>query len=121
MLPSMRRVQSCVFVLATAGSLSRATPARAGGQPAARRVMDGEQLFRSYCAPCHGSDGKGRGPAAAALKSMPADLTGIAARNGGTFPKARVIRYVAEGEPSIPAHGSKTMPVWGPNFAALDP
>jgi len=27
---------------------------------------DGKQMFSSYCAPCHGADGKGHGPAAAA-------------------------------------------------------
>jgi mono/diheme cytochrome c family protein len=93
----------------------------AGQSATTRRVIEGEQLFHSYCAPCHGADGKGHGPAASALKTPPADLTAISAKNSGTFPRARLIRYVAEGEPSIPAHGSKAMPVWGPNFAALDP
>ena len=27
---------------------------------------DGKQMYTSYCAPCHGVDGKGHGPAAAA-------------------------------------------------------
>ena len=106
---------ACGVVAAIAAADARA---QAGS---ARRLMEGEQLFHAYCAPCHGSDGKGTGPAASALKKPPADLTMITARNGGTFPKARLTRYVAEGDPSIPAHGSKTMPVWGPNFAALDP
>jgi len=86
-----------------------------------RQLMDGEELFRSYCAACHGADGKGRGPAAFALKTPPADLTVIAKRSGGRFPHARIARYVENGDPSIPAHGSKEMPVWGPNFAALAP
>jgi len=29
----------------------------------------GKQMFTSYCAPCHGVDAKGNGPAAAALKT----------------------------------------------------
>ena len=49
------------------------------------------------------------------------DLTSIATRQGGTFPRDRIIRYVANGEPSIAAHGSKEMPIWGPNFVALAP
>lgn len=82
--------------------------------------MYGRDLFDFYCATCHGRDGKGRGPAAAALKAEPADLTGISARNGGTFPRARVTALVT-GDSLVPmeAHGSKDMPVWGPIFRAL--
>ena len=84
-----------------------------------RQLMDGEQLFRAYCAACHGEDGRGHGPAESALKTPPADLTSIAKRNGGTFPRDRIVQYVANGDSTIPAHGSKEMPIWGPNFAAL--
>ena len=35
---------------------------------------NGKQMYVSYCAPCHGVDGKGNGPVAAALKKQPADL-----------------------------------------------
>lgn len=31
----------------------------------------GKQMFVNYCASCHGADGKGDGPAAAALKTPP--------------------------------------------------
>ncbi len=86
-----------------------------------RQLIDGEQLYRSYCAACHGADGKGNGPAAPALKSAPPDLTAIAKRHDGTFPRDRVASYVENGDPSVPAHGSKDMPVWGPNFVALAP
>jgi mono/diheme cytochrome c family protein len=41
--------------------------------PAAARR--GEALFQTYCLVCHGSDGKGRGPAATSLPHAPADLT----------------------------------------------
>jgi len=93
----------------------------AGQSASVRQLMEGEELFRSYCAACHGADGKGNGPAASALKTPPADLTLIARHHGGTFPRDRVTRYVADGDPLIPAHGSKEMPVWGPNFVALAP
>jgi cytochrome c oxidase cbb3-type subunit 3 len=36
---------------------------------------EGRLLFTSYCSLCHGSDGKGRGPLAMAMKVEPADLT----------------------------------------------
>jgi mono/diheme cytochrome c family protein len=95
---------------------------RAFGQSATvKKSIEGEELFRSYCAACHGRDGKGGGPAAPALKTPPADLTSIARRNGGAFPRDRVIQYVANGEPSTPAHGSREMPIWGANFTALAP
>jgi mono/diheme cytochrome c family protein len=82
----------------------------------------GRDLFEMYCATCHGREGRGNGPAAEALKVRPADLTTIARRNGGTFPKSRVESFVTVGEDrASPAHGSKEMPVWGPIFRALDP
>jgi len=107
------------FVLGTA-TLAITDPARAGRQSATLRPrLDGEQWFRAYCAACHGVDGKGQGPAASALKTAPADLTTIAARNGGTFPRALIADLVANGRPAVSAHGSTDMPIWGPNFVAL--
>ena len=83
--------------------------------------MSGRDLFEFYCTACHGRDGKGGGPVAGALRVAPPDLTMIAARNGGVFPKARVEALVS-GEPDMPPpHGSQEMPVWGPIFRALAP
>lgn len=84
--------------------------------------MYGRDLFEFYCAACHGRDGKGEGPVVPALKVPVPDLTTIAARNGGTFPNARVESFVrGDRDRPVPAHGSKEMPVWGPIFRALDP
>lgn len=84
--------------------------------------MYGRDLFEFYCAPCHGRDGKGSGPVVPALRTRPSDLTTIARRNGGTFPKARVESFVTGvADRLTPAHGSKEMPVWGPVFRGLDP
>jgi len=77
--------------------------------------MAGQDLFRQYCAVCHGSDAKGTGPAAAALKMKPADLTEISQKNGGKYPEIRVQRVI-NGEDEMSAHGSRDMPVWGPIF-----
>ena len=38
-------------------------------------VQRGEALFHTHCAPCHGAEGRGDGPAAAAIDAPPADLT----------------------------------------------
>jgi len=80
----------------------------------------GVDNFHAYCSPCHGRDGTGHGPVAAALKTPPADLTKLAANNKGVFPRARVRDYITNGAGDIAAHGSSAMPVWGPTFRALD-
>jgi mono/diheme cytochrome c family protein len=76
-------------------------------------------LFRAYCAPCHGSDAKGHGPAAAALKTKVADLTVLAKNNGGQFPSNRV-RSTIMGEKGLASHGSREMPIWGPIFHQVE-
>jgi mono/diheme cytochrome c family protein len=80
---------------------------------------DGKMNFVNYCAPCHGADGKGNGPVAAALRQQPVDLTVLSRNNGGKFPAVH-IESVIEGGPTIPSHGSRLMPVWGPVFATMD-
>src|ERR1700742_1960927 len=72
-------------------------------------------MFNSYCAVCHGTDAKGRGPAASALKMAPADLTQLSKNNGGKFPALKVSGMI-RGTSDLPAHGSQDMPVWGPIF-----
>jgi len=78
----------------------------------------GKEMYDSYCASCHGKDGKGDGPAAPALKMPVTDLTTLAVKNGGTFPAAHVASVI-NGESMTPAHGSKDMPVWGPIFMSI--
>ena len=75
----------------------------------------GRDLYMSYCVSCHGWTGKGDGPAGLALKSPPADLTQLSARNGGEFPVTQVKKYI-QGEQLVQAHGSRKMPVWGKVF-----
>jgi len=82
--------------------------------------IQGPTLYKAYCSSCHGSDAKGFGPMAKSLKIPPADLTRISARNGGTFPLARISRIIA-GEEQLPrGHGTSEMPVWGPIFSRVD-
>ena len=78
----------------------------------------GKEMYVSYCASCHGVDGKGDGPAAPALKAAPTNLTTLAVKNSGTFPAAHVATKI-QGGAMIPAHGSKEMPVWGPIFMTM--
>jgi len=80
----------------------------------------GSEMFRTYCAVCHGVDAKGAGPAADALKKAPANLTQLAARNNGKFPEDQVAHAIS-GDTLIGAHGSQDMPIWGDLFRSLDP
>ena len=73
---------------------------------------NGEQLYDHYCASCHGADLKGTGPASSAMKGTTPDLTTWAKRNGGKFDAQRMANVIT-GVESIPAHGTKEMPVWG--------
>ena len=85
---------------------------------ASTSVSSGQVMYRSYCAACHGDDGKGDGPASAALKSNPSDLTVLARRNAGKFPELRVFTAI-NGDLRVTAHGSKDMPTWGAVFRQM--
>jgi mono/diheme cytochrome c family protein len=78
----------------------------------------GQQYFVRYCSACHGLSGRGDGPAAPALRTPPADLTRIAQRRGGRFPVAEIAALI-DGRSSVPAHGSREMPVWGERFGEM--
>lgn len=80
--------------------------------------VSGKEMFASYCAVCHGTDAKGSGPAASALKVPPTDLTLLSKNNGGKYPSMKVNASI-HGESALPAHGSKEMPVWGPLFWSM--
>ena len=77
--------------------------------------LSGAEMYRTYCASCHGLDGRGSGPAAAALKKVPPDLTQISKRNNGRFPDFRVVRII-DGSEVEAVHGSRDMPIWGDYF-----
>ena len=78
----------------------------------------GVEMFKTYCAVCHGNDGTGNGPAASALKVPPSNLTVLAQKNGGKYPAMKVVTVI-RGEEALPAHGSKEMPVWGKLFWSM--
>lgn len=57
-------------------------------------ATDGARLYAQNCAMCHGPAGRGDGELAPELATAPADLTTIAARNGGVFPRARILSVI---------------------------
>jgi hypothetical protein len=75
----------------------------------------GDAVYQLYCAACHGQDGKGDGPAAPALRTRPADLTGLAKRNGGVFPIDRVTAAI-DGRLDIDGHLDLPIPPLGHSF-----
>lgn len=80
--------------------------------------VDGKQMYVSYCAPCHGMDGRGYGPVAPELKRQPINLTVLSKNNHGQFP-ANHVKSVLEYGSEIPAHGNSMMPIWGPVFGRM--
>ncbi|WP_439155649.1 c-type cytochrome [Yoonia sp.] len=77
--------------------------------------VDGRTAYLADCAGCHGADGRGDGPDARDLAVVSPDLTQIAARNGGTFPRTRVMSTIdglnraAHFNPAMPEFGAGDM------------
>lgn len=115
----VRRVLVAVAVLSLCASAAHAQPQVKKEPIKPVAASDAPAMFQSYCAACHGKTAKGDGPAAAALKKAPADLTKISARNGGTYPEVKVKRYI-EGLDEVAAHGTRDMPMWGALFRDLN-
>ncbi len=81
----------------------------------------GRSTFSQFCAPCHGIDGKGHGPIAPDLLTLPADLTQMNRRNDGAFPLVTFEAVLTRAtRPQTPAHRSEHMPIWGPMFLSID-
>jgi mono/diheme cytochrome c family protein len=97
----------------------------AHGQPAQKsraRQSDlaaGKDTFTKYCASCHGVSGKGDGPAAAAFKPAPMDLTTLSKSHDGKFPTSYIAAILKFGR-NVLAHGDEDMPVWGSRFKRID-
>ena len=75
----------------------------------------GAENYVRFCAACHGADGRGDGPVADALINGAPDLTLIAQRRNGEFPRD-IVRNTIDGRFRIEAHGTVSMPVWGYEF-----
>ncbi len=75
------------------------------------QAADGKELFMENCAACHGENGKGAGPMAAAMTPAPKDLTLIQVQNGDKFPESKVLSTIDgyarsdQGAPGMPEFG----------------
>lgn len=72
----------------------------------------GAYLYRTFCASCHGEEGRGNGPVAGLMLTRPSDLTTIGTRGGGQFNRPEV-HMAIDGRRRVPGHGSADMPIWG--------
>ena len=75
----------------------------------------GRTDFVTYCAACHGVEGKGDGTIAEFLTITATDLTQLSRKNAGIFPRERAIGVI-DGREEVKVHGPRDMPVWGDWF-----
>ncbi|MEK7668037.1 MAG: cytochrome c, partial [Gemmatimonadota bacterium] len=74
-----------------------------GAQAANSRLVTGRDIYRARCAACHGPEGRGNGPAAAAMNPRPTDFAVAAQRNATT--DSSVGEVIEHGRRSMPAFG----------------
>ena len=80
--------------------------------------LSGVREYMDNCARCHGTDAKGNGPDANEKPNYhPTDLTHLAVRGGGKFPR-QTIYDVIDGGKRLPGHYNfdSPMPLWGLSF-----
>jgi len=103
----MMRLQTTIMTMAATLALAACVE---------REAPTGAEDFATFCAACHGTSGRGNGPAAVGLDGKPADLTGLSARNGGAFPGTAVMAKIwgyTGASPGGRVDGSP-MPEFGP-------
>lgn len=79
------------------------------GAAQAQTVAEGKSLYTSYCAACHGDQGKGDGVAARSLPVKPADHTNGAVMN--QFSDKFLTDIITKGGSAV--NKSAFMPAWG--------
>jgi len=114
---------AAIVAMLSAVALGQAAPAQGGTTVKHVPITNtpsnsGKEMFKSYCAVCHGVEGKGNGPAASAMKTPPIDLTTLAKNAGGKYPAPHVAAVI-KGQALTPSHGNQEMPVWGPLFSSI--
>ncbi len=106
---------AAILLSPLAVTLASAQEPTAQPQTEMRQRVTGGEVFRTYCATCHGPSGRGDGPLSS-MRRKPADLTEIAKRNGGEYPSEIVFRTI-DGKTPVRGHGGPDMPEWGDAFA----
>jgi mono/diheme cytochrome c family protein len=108
-----------LFAALALGQAAQGPPA-AKQPPLLLKSTYGADLYQFYCSGCHGATGLGA-PAYGSQHQPAPDLTVLARRNKGVFPRDRVRATITFGGEAgkIHAHGTAEMPVWGAIFRGL--
>ncbi len=78
-------------------------------KPTPDSIAAGKAVFQQSCSMCHGDQGKGDGPAAAALNPKPADLTMPGKFHHGSS-DGQIFNTITNGVPGTPMVGWSTLP-----------
>ena len=79
--------------------------------PLATTSASGEEMYATYCAVCHGRDGRGGRATASKFGSAASDLTKLASKNQGRFPYA-VVKDAIRGDYHRAVYRNGEMPPW---------
>lgn len=115
-MPNHRRLSARALAVAGVLAIGPAMAFAQSAKTSPEMRAAGRVLYIEHCASCHGSAGRGDGPAADSMRRAPTDLTAFSRANGGVFP-AEKTRRVIDGR-GVASHGSVEMPIWGTVFKA---
>jgi cytochrome c553 len=116
-------------VIALAANVAAQSPPRPAAPPrivivAAQPTtsIDGATLFEAYCASCHGSSGRGNGPAARAIPTPVPDLTRYSQAHEGDCLMSLLATlqtgHRSQTEPKV-SDNDPDMPNWAPIFRSM--
>ena len=114
----MRTRLACWLVAITFSSVLTAVAYVNEGQqakPPREDYTSGAYMYKAFCSRCHGDSGTGDGVVRDLLRRPPGDLTRMAERAGGVFPRDQAYRSIA-GQPALPGHLDRDMPVFADVF-----
>jgi copper transport protein len=96
------------FVIPLASPATQGVPALPTATPDNAAIERGGQIYAKNCTACHGTGGRGDGPASASLSPRPVDLTLHITQHD----PAQIARWIATGVPgsAMPAFGTTLTP-----------
>lgn len=108
---TLGRILVMVLLVGFPGTLFSLAASADNSQP----EEPGRTDFVTYCAACHGVEGRGDGTIAEFLTITATDLTQLSKKNAGVFPRERATNVI-DGRAEVKVHGPRDMPVWGDWF-----